>query len=69
MATVTEIAPDIYRINAELPGAPITVSFFVIKDDQPTLVETGQIPAYISALRDLDIIGVTEWNPMREARN
>ncbi len=41
MATVTEIAPDIYRINSQLPGAPITVSFFVIKDDQPTLVETG----------------------------
>ena len=41
MATVTEIAPDIYRINCQLPGAPITVSFFVIKDDQPTLVETG----------------------------
>ena len=41
MPTVTEISNDIYRINSELPGASITFSFFVIKDDLPTLVETG----------------------------
>ena len=42
MATVDEIAPDIFRINlgAE-PGSPITTSFFLIRDEQPTLVETG----------------------------
>ena len=32
-------------------------------------VITGQIPAYIKAMRESDIIGVTEWNPLREARN
>ena len=41
MATVTEIAQDIYRINIEAPGSAVTYSFFVIKDDLPTLVETG----------------------------
>lgn len=41
MATITEIAEKIYRINIEAPGSPVTYSFFVIKDDQPTLVETG----------------------------
>ena len=41
MATVTEIAQDIYRINIERPGSAVTYSFFVIKDDLPTLVETG----------------------------
>ncbi|MFQ5933298.1 MAG: FprA family A-type flavoprotein [Dehalococcoidia bacterium] len=41
MATITEVANDIYRVNIEVPGAPITFSFFVIKDDQPTLIETG----------------------------
>lgn len=41
MATVTEIAQDIYRINIEAPGSRVTYSFFVIKDDLPTLVETG----------------------------
>ena len=42
MATVDEIAPDIFRINlGAMPGDPITTSFFLIRDEQPTLVETG----------------------------
>ena len=41
MATVTEIAEDIYRVNVEVPGSPLSYSFFVIKDDLPTMVETG----------------------------
>ena len=41
MATIDEIAQDTYRINIEAPGSPITFSFFLIKDDLPTLVETG----------------------------
>ena len=41
MATITEIAEDIYRINVEVPGSPVTYSFFLIKDELPTLVETG----------------------------
>ncbi len=31
-------------------------------------VITGQIPAYINAMRERDVIGLTELNPMREAR-
>jgi flavorubredoxin len=41
MATITEIASDIYRVNVELSGSPVTYSFFVIDDDQPTLIQTG----------------------------
>jgi len=41
MATVAEIAEDIFRINVEIPGSPVSYSFFVIRDEQPTLVETG----------------------------
>jgi flavorubredoxin len=41
MASIAEVAPDIYRVNVELSGSPVTYSFFVIKDDQPTLVQTG----------------------------
>jgi flavorubredoxin len=42
MATIDEVAPDIFRVNlGALPGDPITTSFFLIRDDQPTLVETG----------------------------
>ncbi len=41
MATVAEVAPDVYRINVELPDSPVSFSFFVIKDEAPTLVQTG----------------------------
>ncbi len=42
MASITEVAEDIYRVNVEVSGSPVTFSFFVIKDDLPTLVKTGQ---------------------------
>ena len=41
MASVTEVADSIYRVNAEVPGSPVTYSFFIVKDDQPALVQTG----------------------------
>lgn len=39
--TIAEVTTDTYRINAELPGRPVSFSFFLIKDEEPTLVETG----------------------------
>lgn len=41
MATIAEIADGLYRVNREVPQSPVTFSFFVIKDAQPTLVQTG----------------------------
>ncbi len=41
MATVDEIAPDIYRINVRRTGAAITFSFFLIRGEEPVLVETS----------------------------
>jgi len=41
MATITEVARDIYRVNIKVSGVPVTYSFFVIKDELPALVETG----------------------------
>jgi flavorubredoxin len=41
MASVTEVGSDIYRINVEIPGKPVTFSLFVIKDEQPALIETS----------------------------
>jgi flavorubredoxin len=41
MATVAEIAEDTFRVNVELPGSRVTYSFFVIRDEEPALVETG----------------------------
>jgi len=40
-ATVTEIAPDIYRISMYPPGAPISFGCFLIRDDEPTMIETS----------------------------
>lgn len=41
MATVTEVGSDIYRVNVEIPGKPVTFSLFIIRDEQPTLIETS----------------------------
>ena len=41
MATITEIAESVYRINIVLPGRSVTFSLFLIDDDLPTLVETS----------------------------
>ncbi|MEA2639863.1 MAG: hypothetical protein QOF51_1257 [Chloroflexota bacterium] len=41
MADVAEIAPDIFRINVARPDSPITYSFFLVRGDEPLLVETS----------------------------
>lgn len=41
MATVTEIAEGVYRINVVIPGKRVTYSLFLINDQEPTLVETS----------------------------
>ena len=41
MATIPEVANGISRVNIEVPQSPLTFSFLVIKDEQPTLVQTG----------------------------
>jgi flavorubredoxin len=50
MATVTEIAPDIFRINIAPAGSFLTYSFFVIRDEQPALVETGFHRTFVETL-------------------
>ena len=41
VATVTEIAQGVYRINLIVPDRPLTFSLFLIDDDIPTLIETS----------------------------
>ena len=41
MATVTEIAEGVFRINVAIPGRPVTYSLFLIDDEEPTLIETS----------------------------
>jgi hypothetical protein len=51
MATIAEVADGIYRVNIEVPRSPVTFSFFVIKDEQPTLVQTGFSRLFDESLR------------------
>jgi flavorubredoxin len=39
--TITEIAPDIFRISIYPPGSPISFGCFLIRDDEPAMVETS----------------------------
>lgn len=42
MATIDEIAPDVFRVTALTdPARDFSTSCFLIRDEQPTLVETG----------------------------
>ena len=71
MATIAEVAEDTFRINLEIPGAPIDVSFFVIRDEQPTLVETGFRRAfadtYQAVARVIDPTTLRHGRPARKA--
>lgn len=42
MPTITEIAPDIFRISTYVPEAELQFNQFVVRDDQPLLFHTGQ---------------------------
>jgi flavorubredoxin len=41
MATVHEIAPDVFRITTYVPEADLQFSQFLVKDEEPLLFETG----------------------------
>jgi flavorubredoxin len=41
VATVDEIADGIFRINLSYPGKAVTYSMFVVRADEPALVETS----------------------------
>lgn len=44
--TTTEIAPDVFRLSATPPGAPVSFGCFLLRDDQPAMVETGMRQMY-----------------------
>ncbi|HEX8983782.1 MAG TPA: MBL fold metallo-hydrolase [Bryobacteraceae bacterium] len=41
MATVTEIAPDVYRISEYFPGFDMQFNHFLVRDEEPLLYHTG----------------------------
>jgi flavorubredoxin len=48
--TVTEIAPDIFRLSTFHPGFGIQFNQFVIKDDEPFLMHTGMKKMFAATL-------------------
>ena len=51
MPTVTEIAPDVYRICTYFPEINLQFNQFLIKDEEPLLFHTG-MKALFPAVRD-----------------
>jgi flavorubredoxin len=41
MTTITEIAPDVFRISTYLPAANLQFNQFLVKDEEPFLYHTG----------------------------
>ncbi|MGH7231643.1 MAG: hypothetical protein ACREJU_09835 [Nitrospiraceae bacterium] len=39
--TITEIAPDIYRLSTYVPDADLQFCQFLVKDEEPLLFHTG----------------------------
>jgi flavorubredoxin len=41
MATVTEIAPEVFRISIYVPQFDLQFNHFLVRDDEPLLYHTG----------------------------
>ena len=41
MSTVTEIAPDVFRVSIFVPQFNLQFNHFLVKDDEPLLYHTG----------------------------
>ncbi|HWR54427.1 MAG TPA: MBL fold metallo-hydrolase [Bryobacteraceae bacterium] len=51
MATITEIAPEVFRISVFVPEINLEFSHFLVRDDEPLLFHAG-LRAMFPALRD-----------------
>ena len=56
MSTITEIAPDVYRISTYVPEFDLQFNQFLVKDDEPLLYHTGMramFPLLIETVRKI----------------
>lgn len=56
MTTITEIAPDVFRINTYVPEGGLGFSQFLVRDDEPLLYHTGMrvlFPTVLEAVSKL----------------
>lgn len=64
MTNITEIAPEIFRINTFIPEANLGFSQFLVRDDEPLLFHTGMnalFPAVHEAVATLINPGKLRW--------
>jgi flavorubredoxin len=64
MATVTEIAPDVYRISTYAQWADLQFNHFLIKDEEPLLFHTG-LRGMFTEIRD----AVSQLIPLPDLRH
>jgi flavorubredoxin len=64
MTSITEIAPDIFRINTFIPEADLGFSQFLVRDDEPLLFHTGMrglFPVVSEAVSRLIDVSKLRW--------
>ena len=68
MVTVTEIAPDVYRISIYVEDFDLQFNHFVVKDDEPLIYHTGmrnmfpELHEAVSKLLDPKTIRYISWS-------
>ncbi len=64
MTTITEVAPDLFRITTFVPPINLQFSQFLVRDDQPLLFHTGPralLPAVKDAVMSLIDLHKLRW--------
>lgn len=64
MTNITEIAPDIYRINTFIPEANLGFSQFLVRDEEPLLFHTGMralFPTVLESVASLIDPATVRW--------
>ena len=66
--TTTEIAPDVFRLSVTPPGAPVSFGCFVIRDEEPAMVETAMVETGMRGLFPLVREAVEQLVPVESLR-
>ncbi len=64
MATVNEIAPDVFRISVYVPDIDLQFNEFLVRDDEPLLYHTGKVgffPEVLAAVKTLVEPSTLRW--------
>jgi flavorubredoxin len=68
MATVTEIAPDLFRLSIHVPDLDLQFNHFLVRDEQPLLFHAGlkgmfpDLSQAVASLIDPATLGYVAWS-------